>query len=382
MIVQVSDNMPTYKEIVEKFKAVGCVLHTNEDECNKMSDPFKSIFRFKSVCGHDNTVTLTNFWYKGTGAQKCKDCMKQDVSETLVESKNDCNLIEHNGFLIIKSCIEEEFDIRKTKEGCLADIIIKPKYVEEDAWLMIQLKTTKDICHNLYSFSIHKNDYKDCVIVCICIKDNKIWVLDNDHVKGKIKLNIGLSDVSSYFKYQVDKTKLCDVLTNKYIDVDKMYLEYCMIPRNICQQQEQEYRTLREQHISFLDYKYPEIDGRVYDFTINNYKIQEKVASLSKKNARNPVHVVTLGRSTGSFVDSHRAYKEGDNDFYWIWKKGHTKTFYIFPEDELLKRGYIQENNNNIEKRKSFALCSWTDEFKYSVDDINLQNKLQSIFGF
>jgi len=45
----------------------------------------------------------------------------------------------------------------------------------------------------------------------------------------------------------------------------------------IYQQREQEFYKYRESKIDFLTFAYNDMEGQVFDFTIDNLKIQEKV---------------------------------------------------------------------------------------------------------
>lgn len=376
--------MPSFVKIVERFAEAGCVLYTTEEEYNNMKNKLAGIFRFKASCTHDNTVTLTNFWYKGTGI-KCKDCIKEVVSKKNIinNSNNDCNKQEYEGIVKLSSFIEDEFYIERTNEGCLSDILIKPKYLQDDKWMMVQVKTTQDICHNLYTFSMHDNDYTDCLVLCMCIEDEKIWLFDNSQIIGKKKFNIGVTEKSEYFKCQVKKEDLAESIHNHYALYKKFTKEYGVRPRSVQQQQELFYKRLREKNIPYIDFVYPNVEGRAYDFIVNNYKIQEKVASIVTKKNKKQFYMVCLYRSSKSGkMRDYRCYNKGDNDFYWIWKKDDKDTFYVIPEDALIEREYIQIDGNLDNKKKCFTLAEWTNEYKYSLSDKDLQKKLEGLLGF
>jgi len=372
--VRKDTNMPTYTQAVQKFAEKNCLLYTTEEEYKDMPCAgMKGIMRFRAVCGHNNTVTLTNFWYKDTGLN-CKDCIKDVIRKKNSVSHTDFFQQEYEGIVRISSHIEDEFDIQRTNEGCLSDILIKPKYQKDDKWMMVQVKTTQDICHNLYTFAINMNDYNDCVILCICLKDDKMWVLDNTQVMLKNKLNIGVTEKSEYFMYQVKTTDLAESMHLNYALYNKFNKTTGVLPITIQQKQEQIYRRLRENAIPFIDFVYPNYESRVYDFTIKKYKIQEKVASIAKKSSMNPCYVVELSR--------HKTcYNKGDNDFYWVWKKKDMETFYIIPEDILVEYEYVQTDGNMNNKSKTFTLKKWTEPYKYSLSDKDLRQKMESIFG-
>lgn len=67
----------------------------------------------------------------------------------------------------------------KTNEGCLADMVVKPKDSHENKWLKLQLKCVSQASSGIYSFRI-TNDYTGCLIVLMCVKDNKLWLMKYD----------------------------------------------------------------------------------------------------------------------------------------------------------------------------------------------------------
>lgn len=371
--------MRTYNEVAQKFADLGCVLTTSEDEFDKMNNKLKSRFEFTASCGHPNSVTLVNFIYKGTG-RICKECVNKSISETFRNSSRQYFEQEYDGFVKIKGILEHDFEIMKTNEGCLSDFIIKPKYISEDKWAMIQLKTTNALCHGLYSFGIHKRNYANCIVICMCLSEDKIWILEYTHCIEKNKLNIGSTNKSEYFQYQCSSQNVVERLHFAYALQPKFNNAYPVIPINVNQQQELKYRALREKNIPWLNFNYPEVESRVFDFTINNYTIQEKVASISKETSKGKIYIANLYR-TSSVNSPLKQYKRGDNDFYWVWRKNDYNVFYVIPESELIDRGYINDSSTT-DKKTSFTLREWTNAFKYTLDDKQLREKLESIFGF
>ena len=58
--------------------------------------------------------------------------------------------------------------------------------------------------------------------------------------------------------------------------------ESANIPTSKSQQQEHQCRLLRQSKLDYLTFIDPNISNTTYDFTINNYKIQEKVGIYKK----------------------------------------------------------------------------------------------------
>jgi hypothetical protein len=75
-------------------------------------------------------------------------CIKKDISNID---------IEYNSFLYIKNSILHKFDIIKCIEGCIVDFCIKPKEINNNLYLPIQLKSTykyiESHCNN-YNFNM------------------------------------------------------------------------------------------------------------------------------------------------------------------------------------------------------------------------------------
>lgn len=78
----------SYEELLKIFQDKNCELYLTKDKYDLLNKLSYCKFSFKASCGHDNTVTLTNFVQKGSGVI-CKDCMKAKVSEKLVEFNKD-----------------------------------------------------------------------------------------------------------------------------------------------------------------------------------------------------------------------------------------------------------------------------------------------------
>jgi hypothetical protein len=330
----------TYDEIISIFNGNKCELYTSKEEYDTMIRASGCKFTFKASCGHDNSVTLTNFIQKKSGII-CKNCMKKQISNKLIEFHKDNDqpaskghVQENEAFNKFKKILNNDFNITKTNEGCSADFIIKPKHINENKWLGIQLKTTRRHCHGLYSFNLHKNNYENMIILCYCLDDNIIWCIPHgiiSHVKNTF--NIGLTDNSIYNKYKLNEFTLV-IKINEYFNMLKSdNFENYMIPKNINQQNEIKYKEKREKYCKFLQFIYPDIEQSYFDFTINGKKIQEKVATKRKDNENS--YVCFIQRSIANNIK--KQYLLGMNDYYWIHIPD-TNLFYLFPEFELYKK--------------------------------------------
>jgi hypothetical protein len=154
--------MNYYNTIKEALEKEECILLTTLDEYNEMYSVTKNKhvirFRFIATCGHENDVAYTNFITRKTGLL-CKKCTKNKVKKSLKEKQqsnlNMTSLItENNGINTLEKYISDKYIIKKTNEGCGADLAIKEITSENDEWIPLQIKVTnKKSDHNMYSFN-------------------------------------------------------------------------------------------------------------------------------------------------------------------------------------------------------------------------------------
>lgn len=366
-----------YNKLKELFESKECQLLTTEEELKQQVKKFyhKKV-SFVAKCGHKNSVTITNFQSKSSGVL-CKNCIKDKVSKDLVEQNKgkkeaskstiqECEIVEK-----LQLLLQNNLQFVKTNEGCKSDVVVKPLHVEEDKWLRIQVKTTIDVCHGLYTFGLHGIDYTDHIILCHCINHNKFWLFPYDVVsKLKGSLNIGLTSKSIYHKYEVEE----DVMIIKLIDYYQHTVLYsfdeCMLPQSLQQQKEIEYKQKRIEAFPFIVFETPRYNQSYYDFKINNIPVQEKTA-VRRKDKQNS-YVVCLYRRFGK---SYKAYKLGMNKFYWI-NIPETTIFFIFPEAILYQHGYIEDHHTDSQNKPMLFISfnfqdGWYHKYRYSYDKIN-----------
>ena len=149
------------------------------------------------------------------------------------------------------------------------------------------------------------------------------------------------------------------------------------IPRNIYQQREQIFRNFREETIKYINFGYDEMEGTVYDFKINNYKIQEKI---SKKYDKENRYLFFLCKNNGKLKEKNNKiqYDIGDNDFYWL-NCENKKIFFVIPEKILIEKGYIgnKEENKNKQflkfpiKNDFYIKSKWVQPYIFNYETIN-----------
>jgi hypothetical protein len=272
---------------------------------------------------------------------------------------------EFNFIQIFIKLVKNEFEIIKAFDGCLIDIILKPKNISEDNWIGIQIKTT-NIRHLTYSFHIN-NEYKNCLLLFYCCEDESMWLIPENIIQNQQKVSIGFNK-SKYNIYKVTKDSIIDKLYELYNITSKFKFDILNRPINIYQQREQEFRKYRETQIDFIKFDYYQMEGTTYDFKIKNYKIQEKVTKVNKENR----YLFCICKSNGVINKkiNHIQYDIGDNDFYWL-NCDNKKTFFVIPEKILIEKGFIGNKNKKILFKIYIKNISWIKDYMFDYENID-----------
>jgi hypothetical protein len=294
-------------------------------------------------------------------------------------------LAEDGGFYLIKELIHKTFDVRVTNEGCKADFIIKPKDNSNDDWVGVQLKAASKVSKgNMYSFNTGRSDYSGMILICVGLADSAIWIVNPEKIKDLTGLFISKQEGTKYHKYYIkDNKELATQLLNLYnsdTTLVKTTLQEFNKRQTAALQQEDNYVALRKSKIHFLPFR-DAPNYHVYDFKVNGFKVQEKIAKKDHNQ-----YNLNLHKSYGRNIKV--AYHKNDNDFYWIhlddWK-----TFYVIPEEVLIQHGHITENDKignkhigiypPIYPRPSKAKNIWLDNYMFQYGDLD-ENKLKEMF--
>ena len=272
--------------------------------------------------------------------------------------------------------LNQKFIIKKLFDGCKADLALKPKNCDIDEWIGIQIKSTQRKVKNnnseAYKFDLSK-DYENLIIICICLEDNNTWIFENNFVRH-IKTTLTISDNSKYNKYKTDNN-IMYILENYYNNskIKKFKLGELDTPGSKNTQTEYEYRKIREDKITFLEFINNEMEGLVYDFKIGDKKIQEKVGGYPHKNI-NTYHFTfskMKGRIEGKKI--RQTYEIGDCDFYWLNCKN-SSIFYVIPESILIEKGYIGNSDGKIKSitiSKTNKKIFWTEDYLFNYENLD-----------
>jgi hypothetical protein len=377
-----------YENIIEEFNKRQCKLLTTKEQHNEIIKSSKKQnykLNYIASCGHIHNVFYNVFKSRNTGIV-CPSCKTKTIGEYKKEKiKNNemskTHNIEQEYTFITNICkyLNNSFEIIKAFDGCLADIIFKPNNITNDNWVGIQVKTTGNR-HLTYSFHVN-NNYKNCLILLYCCEDECMWLIPENVLENRTKLSIGYNK-SKYNTYKVCKDDIINKLNELYNNTSKFSFDKLNTPINIYQQREQIFRKYREEKIDFIKYEYGGMEGTVYDFKIGNFKIQEKVTKKCDKTNRYRFDICkNNGHINGK--KNQIQYDIGDNDFYWL-NCDDKKTFFVIPEDILVKRCIIGNNNkqtfwlsvrvNDILHKKS----SWLQPYMFDYENID-KNRLLDI---
>lgn len=380
-----------YVDIKKLFEDSKCEIITTEQEYIDKKLNICREFEYKGACGHITKEILLDIEFKKDKPVNCKECREAKAqrvrSERLDENGRLNNLnVEDEAASWIKELIEDNFIVMMTKEGCTADMAIKPKEIEADAWMAVQLKAagkTRKESDTCYNFGIGTTDYNGMVMLFTAKPINSVWKFDyGDVIENKSGLTICTKSYTKYFKFKVPIKYLVNELHDSYFDKKyiKASLQTLKKREFTSVQNEDKYNMLRTEKITFL--RFDEVQNySVTDFKVNGLKVQEK---LAKKD--HGQFIVNLHKSKNK--DKKIPYDKNDNDIYWFhlddWR-----LFYVIPEAELLDKGHITDGDkvgnkyisiypklyNEVPKKNS-----WIENYVFDYNNIDT-NRLKEMFG-
>ena len=327
----------SYENIKSAYEKKSCTLLTTKEELKQMLETKllnQIIFKIISSCGHNDNSFYYTFKDNGTGI-KCKKCTAVETSQNAkLNSKTHTGevksmLIEARGVDLIKELCKGIFDIEKTREGCEADILIRPTNEKIDKWLKVQLKVTTSPSE-ITSFNVTKR-YTNMIVLLICVTNKKYWLFESNSMKIQ-KYHMGITR-SKYDEYKIKN--LCEEFKKWYNkDIYNTKLKIGNIPIALKAKIEYKYVLIREEKVKFINFVHNEIDGLVYDFKIGDKHIQEKVCAPNERGFL----MVKLVKSAGG--KNEVPYDEKDNDIYWL-NVNHSTYFYVIPTSKLVQLGYV-----------------------------------------
>ena len=369
-------DIPTFQIISKAFDDKGCMLSMTEEEFKTNYKTNRSKLNYIASCGHHNSVCWSNFTSLNQGTH-CPSCVDKNTGEKLKQlrsGENNNSSIEQE-FKCVQYFVEivnQYFQIKKTFDGCNADIVLRPNDKIEDLWLGIQVKSTcNKTDRGQYYFRLNGTNYDNCLLLCICLEDKKMWLIPYEDVK--VQKTIGIALKSKYNLYEVTIDTIHNKLINFYEVMSKFQFDTLNIPTSDTQKQEQCYRKLREEKLEFIKFVYPDWEGTVYDFKIADKKIQEKVGFICKNNPNS--FGFHINKSDGKKYNC--SYKLGDNDLYWLHCKNTTR-FYVIPECILIEKRFIGDNcKQHLYISPTNINTKWTSDYLFDYDNLDKDKLLQ-----
>ena len=331
-----------YESVVSSFQSKKCELLTTEEEYVSLTQTRKiSKLKYVASCGHEHSVHFNVFKSRNTGVI-CPSC----TSKKHGEMKNVANRLHPTPMSIThfneERCIDyfidlikSEYICKKTFEGCLADLIVKPKNQPNDSWLQIQVKTNAARLRT-HSFD-SSNKYIGCLILCICWEDKKMWIFDGNCMTLS-KISIGFNK-SKYDVNECTPENIIERLNDYYGRFNLFKFEESNSPICDLGKKVMEFKQLRMKSVicDFIDVS----NYLHHDFMIGDKKVQEKIGRCT-----NIAITFKLSKSNGKTngVRKFVAYDVGENDLYWLHFPD-KKHFYLLPETDVMdEHGKIRKH--------------------------------------
>lgn len=374
--------IPTYDDVVKKFADKHCmVTMTQEDFIQKYKNNNCKI-KYNASCGHENIVSYKNYTTLNQGIN-CPKCVNKNTGCKLKELYSNDNKLsslrqEFNCINYFKELIKDNFVINRPFDGCKADIAIKSVEENTDVWLGVQVKTTnKKTERGQYYFRLNAGKYDDCLILCICDEDKRMWLIPYEDVKGM--KTIGIAKKSKYNKYEVTEENLFEKLTGYYNLLNKFEFKVLDTPTSKTGRQEQEYCNIRKNKVKCIDFTSNNMEGLVYDFMIGSKKVQEKVGTITHNNINSYQFKLDKFdcRVEGKCIG--RCYELGDNDLYWLnCKNGN---FYVIPENVLFENGYLGKEciRMTLYLSATNKNTNWANEYLFDYENVDEERLLKLV---
>lgn len=384
-----------YNDISQYFSSKNCKLLTTNDDYDELIKTKKNSsevsLKYIASCGHENNIVYASFKYRNLGF-KCTNCKNIKTSNEYKEKNINYIKQETDFTREFQLFLEDEFDSILTNEGCQSDLIIKPKNIEEDKWLLIQIKTTHGISIKAKSYGFHLSSkgYTDHILICHSISDEKYWLIPYNNIeqpieenskKKQTKISIGQDGGKKYSVYYTENQDIKKKLLSYYNSSILYSKEGSIVSTSSFGQKEQVYRKKIYEYLSFLTIEEPEYTNMVYDLIINKNKIQEKVIH---HNEEKKYYTSLLFKRNGrNDVQNYNCY---DNDFYWLHVPD-TDYFFVIPQHELYYRNIISLIKTPGKKSLSIHLNynenyihNWVQKYLFDYTNIN-QEKLLKILS-
>ena len=439
----ISKSKYNYLDVIEFAKKYDCEILNYKNPIEIMSN--KLIIKCK--CGHYTTETINNFIKKKIGIY-CKDCMGKIVlnsndtkfscsnskckklffpneklflycckfcsysreKDTLTKIKIS-NKVKNNklnkekifdteiykkGNIYLNNLIGNQFNFEITNRCCLYNHIIKPinklnlfdneslkSKSNNKIWLPIDVKYSNSSTDEYYNFTMRKN-YKNILIICISLEENKIWIFPPNILDYTSKLKINKKTPNKFEQYYVNPDNIISILTNYYNKFNEIMVDKNdNLMENISDSNqhikvEYEHKIKRLKYIDFIDFQNPISNFEPYNFIVNGYKVQECVSFISNSNQQ---QIVSIHKKQNGFS---LPFYYTDSDFYWIHERN-CDTFYLIPSNIMYENGLLDSESQKGKTTLNLDTNQyWLFKYKFSYITINIEpykSTLMKVFG-
>lgn len=378
--------MVRYDDMRKQLEDWGCTLLSTEEEFINTSKKCRMKIKYVASCGHECESYYHNMQTRMTHF-KCKACINKIVSKKLSKDNENNKVLdykknEYDSIEIFQKYLGDAFVVSRTRECCFADLLIKRHTTnDKDEWTQVQLKSTSRSTNNQYSFTMH-NKYAGCILICISLNPEKMWIFKGDDTAHLTKIAISSHKHSIYDKNEVTIESAKEIVDKMIDDLPKVDITTANIPLTINCRKEHEYALKRVDKVR-LSFEEPEIHGRKYDFIIKDYnlRVQEKVGYALKEKKHSECFGVH--KSDGQTTEGKRrfsSYDIGDADVYWLNSCLHNK-FYVIPESKMIEFGYVGKSASRcvfVAHTERSASRVKLSPYCFKYDDIDY-NRLQNI---
>ena len=236
------------------------------------------------------------------------------------------------------------------REGHFVDLAGRKKDSQEDKWMSIQMKATKDAvipqfdmgrynCPDKFKDTYERfNYYENMIVICYnADPDIDEFLIIPPYSTGiKSCLDYDSKIAKNYYVAKDDIVAKINEYIEKYQELEKPFSELELLC-NETKKLEIKYIRKRQETLSEV-FDMEEINFCAVDFEIDKIvKVQEKTVN-HRDNIENSFYFV-LEKKDGK---PQQPYSINDNDFYWLNLAG-TDYFYIIPSKLMEKDGYIRK---------------------------------------
>jgi hypothetical protein len=379
----------TYNKLF-KYK-IGVLCHN----ClNKISNNHQSLnfICSNSSCNKNFIPSISSFLYCSEFCKHARpqsNSTKQKISNSVVKTyKNKtsestlCSLrlfdLHTFGNKYIRELLRYKIDIELANRKSTHNLMIKPCTESNNNWFPIEIKYSDTKVENNYFFTIKKT-YHNLFIILAHISDKKYWIIPPNKIKSITRLRVNI--LNKFSEYLVEEDNLVNKLIQIYQQQTVLHINNTIgiMPENLDYHSltELKYINLRKEKISFLQFDKPISNFLTYNFLVNDFKIQESVAFISK-NDKHQYIMTTLRKS---IEEKSVPYDYDDNDFYWF-NEPNEDIFYVVSRDVLREKGFVRYMT--IGGKISLNISTnqyWLSEHKFSYKTISedMEQKLKLI---